>query len=66
MTLPHEAAQPHLACYMTALQPWPGIAFPQVVLLMHRATLALHAGASWEVGRAPGDQVLLLTALCLG
>jgi hypothetical protein len=49
LTLPHSAAQPQLARHMTMLRPVPGTTFPQVVLLLHRASLALHMGADWEV-----------------
>jgi hypothetical protein len=50
LTLPHSAAQPQLASHMIMLRPVPGTSFPQVVLLLHRASLALHMGAEWEVG----------------
>lgn len=50
LTLPHSAAQPQLARHMIMLRPVPGTSFPQVVLLLHRASLALHMGAEWEVG----------------
>lgn len=50
LTLPHSATQPQLARHMTLLRPVPGMhSFPQVVLLLHRASLALHMGADWEV-----------------
>lgn len=50
LTLPHSAAQPEqLARHMALLRPVPGCSFPQVVLLLHRAGLALHMGAGWEV-----------------
>lgn len=50
LTLPHSAAQPEqLARHMALLRPVPGCSFPQVVLLLHRAGLALHMGADWEV-----------------
>ncbi len=52
LTLPHSAAQPQLARHMTMLRPVPGHSFPQVVLLLHRASLALHMGAEWEVRAA--------------
>ena len=49
LTLPHSAAQHELARHMTLLRPVAGSTFPQVVLLMHRASLALQMGADWEV-----------------
>lgn len=51
LTLPNRALQPPLANHMTMLRPLPGSSFPQVVLLLHRASLALHLGAEWEVSR---------------
>jgi len=55
LTLPHSAAQPMLARHMTMLSPVPGRSFPQVVLLLHRASLALQMGAEWEVRLSCND-----------
>jgi hypothetical protein len=42
---------------MTMLRPVPGTSFPQIVLLLHRASLALHMGAEWEVSGAGRDSL---------
>lgn len=55
LTLPHSTAQPMLARHMTMLSPVPGSSFPQVVLLLHRASLALQMGAEWEVRPSCND-----------
>jgi hypothetical protein len=62
LSLPHREREPPLASLMSRLPPLPGSPYPEVLLLGHRAGLAVQEGA-WEVRLAVPDDVVGLHGL---
>lgn len=62
LSLPHREHEPPLASLMSRLPPLPGSPYPEVLLLGHRAGLAVQEGA-WEVRLAVPDDVVGLHGL---
>ncbi|WIA39160.1 hypothetical protein OEZ86_005287 [Tetradesmus obliquus] len=62
LSLPHSEREPPLASLMSRLPLLPGSPYPEVLLLGHRAGLAVQEGA-WEVRLAVPDDVVGLHGL---
>uniref|UniRef100_A0A383WNS6 Cilia- and flagella-associated protein 61 N-terminal domain-containing protein n=1 Tax=Tetradesmus obliquus TaxID=3088 RepID=A0A383WNS6_TETOB len=62
LSLPHSEREPPLASFMSRLPLLPGSPYPEVLLLGHRAGLAVQEGA-WEVRLAVPDDVVGLHGL---
>jgi hypothetical protein len=62
LSLPHSEHEPPLASLMSRLPPLPGSPYPEVLLLGHRAGLAVQEGA-WELRLAVPDDVVGLHSL---